>query len=91
MVCVSFGTSNKKSKYIILLHRSIRAVLCVEGAVFGGEAEFGHHGKGGLVERVHRVVWRDAKRVLCHFWTFATSYDPLFVCSLSVLSASFLG
>jgi hypothetical protein len=52
----SIWPKNKKSKYITLLHRYIWVVLCMGVAVFGGEVGFRHHGKGGLVERVRRVV-----------------------------------
>jgi hypothetical protein len=58
----SIWHANKKIGLITLLHRYIRVVLCVGAAVFGGQAGFGHHGKGGLVERVCRVVKvRDAQ------------------------------
>jgi hypothetical protein len=35
---------------------NIWIVLCVGAVVFGDETGFGHHGKGGLIERVCRVV-----------------------------------
>jgi hypothetical protein len=75
MACIPFDTQTKKSKYITLLHRYIWVVLCMGAAVFGGEAGFRHHGKGGLVERVRRVVKARDARCCANFWTFATTHS----------------
>jgi hypothetical protein len=74
MACIPFGTQTKKSKYITLLHRYIWVVLCMGAAVFGGEAGFRHHGKGGLVARVCRVVKVRDAQCCAIFWTFATTH-----------------